>query len=246
MTHPIRFVLLCATISQLLFSCGDAATSTNSTTDSTATTDTMSKETTSAQSDIVTAPENIVIVRYKISDFAKWRAMYDTRDSMRSGNGLHNYVLGRGVEDTNTIMVALKADDVAKAKAFTKASSLQSALKKGYVTGTPKYNFTTVVYQDMSPNMSDLRAMSFLTVKDWDAWKTSFEADRQIRTENGLTTRAYGYDADDNHKVVVVVGINDSTKAAAFWNSDLIKQRRAASGVVGQVERFVYRIVQKY
>ncbi|MCY7420206.1 MAG: hypothetical protein LH478_00450 [Chitinophagaceae bacterium] len=246
MTQPIRFVLLCATLSQLLFSCGDAATSTKSSTDSTATTDTMSKEPTSAPSGIVTTPENIVIVRYKISDYAKWRALYDTRDSMRSANGIHNYVLGRSVEDTNTIMVALKADDVAKAKAFTKSSSLQSALQKGYVTGTPKYNFTTVVYQDMSPNMSDLRAMTFLTVKDWDAWKTSFEADRQMRTENGLTDRAYGYDADDNHKVVVVVGVNDSTKAAAYWNSDLIKQRRAASGVVGQVERFVYRVVQKY
>ena len=246
MTQPFRFVLLCATISQLLFSCGDSATSTNATTDSTATTDTMSKETPSAQSSIVTAPENIVIVRYKISDYTKWRAMYDTRDSMRNANGLHNYVLGRGVEDPNTIMVALKADDMAKAKAFTKASSLQSALQKGFVTGTPKYNFTTVVYQDMSPNMSDLRAMTFFTVKDWDAWKTAFEGDRQIRTDNGLTERAYGYDADDNHKVVLVVGINDSTKAAAFWNSDLIKQRRAASGVVGQVERFVYRVVQKY
>ena len=246
MTQPIRFVLLCATISQLLISCGDGATSTKSTTDSTATTDTMSKMTESVPSTIVTTPENIVIVRYKISDYAKWRSLYDTRDSMRTANGLHNYVLGRSVEDPNTIMIALKADDVAKAKAFTKAASLQSALQKGFVTGTPKYNFTKVVYQDMSPNMSDLRSMSFLTVKDWDAWKTSFEADRQIRTDNGLTDRAYGYDADDNHKVVVVVGINDSTKAAAFWNSDLIKQRRAASGVVGPVERFIYRIVQKY
>ncbi len=126
-----------------------------------------------------------MIVRYKVSDYAKWRALYDTRDSMRSANGLHNYVLGRGVQDTNTIMVAVKADDVAKAKAFTKSPALQSALQKGYVTGMPKYNFTTVVYQDMSSKMSNLRSMSFLTVKDWDAWKTSFEADRQMRTDNG-------------------------------------------------------------
>jgi hypothetical protein len=241
-----QFVLLCAAFSLLIISCGDSATSTNAEADSTTSSDTQSKNTSSTHSNIVTTPENVVIVRYKVSDYSKWRALYDTRDSMRTANGLHNYVLGRGVEDSNAIMVAVKADDMAKAKAFSKDATLQSAMKKGYVTGTPKYTFTTVVYQDMSPNMSDLRSMTFFMVKDWDAWKTSFEAGRQIRAENGLTDRAYGHDVDDNHKVVLVVAVNDSAKAEAFWNSDLIKQRRAQSGVVGEVERFVYRVVQKY
>ena len=242
MNKSIRFALLCTAFSLLLTSCGDTTT-TKSETDNT---DTVSKVVEPAQSNIIITPENIVIVRYKVSDYAKWRASYDSRDSMRAANGLRNYIIGRGVKDTSIIMIALKTDDIAKAKAFTKDASLKSALQKGYVIGTPKYNFTTVVYQDMSTNMSDLRSMTFFTVKDWDAWKTSFEGSRQTRVENGLTDRAYGYDADDNHKVVLVVGVNDSTRAEAYWNSDLIKQRRAASGVVGEVERFVYRIVQKY
>lgn len=245
MNQPIRFVLLCATLTLALNSCGDG-TSTDSKTDTTATTDTVIKESTPAQSNIVTTPENIVVVRYKVSDFAKWRAMYDTRDSMRTANGLHNYVLGRGVEDSSAILVAVKADDMAKAKAFTKEASLKSALQKGHVVGTPKYYFTTVVYQDMSPSMSDLRSITSFTVKDWDVWKKSFEEGRQIRSDNGLTDRAYGHDVDDNHKVYVVVAVNDSAKAASYWNSDLLKQRRAASGVVGDVERFVYRVIQRY
>src|SRR5678815_3659279 len=151
MNQPIRFVLLCATLSLSLMSCGDNATSTDSKTDSTAITDTVTKESAPAQSTIVTTPENIVVVRYKVSDFAKWRSMYDTRDSMRTANGLHNLVLGRGVTDSSAILVALKADDMAKAKAFSKDASLKSALQKGYVKGTPKHNFTTVVYQDQSP-----------------------------------------------------------------------------------------------
>jgi hypothetical protein len=246
MNQPIRFVLLCATLSLSLISCGDNAGSADTKADSTATMDTATKESTPAQSNIVTTPENILVVRYKISNFAKWRPMYDTRDSMRTANGLHNYVLGRGVTDTNTILVALKADDMAKAKAFSKESSLKSSLQKGFVTSAPKYNFTSVVYQDMSPSMSDLRSITTFTVKDWDVWKKSFEEGRQIRSDNGLTDRAYGHDVDDNHKVIVVVGINDSAKAAAFWKSDLLKQRRAASGVVGNVDRFVYRVIQRY
>lgn len=239
-----HLALLCAAFSIFILSCADNTTTTEVETDTTMRTDTLSNNTT--QSNIVTTPENIVVVRYKVSDYAKWREMYDTRDSMRTANGLRNYVIGRGVEDTNAIMVAVKADDMDKAKAFTKDASLRSALQKGYVTGTPKYHFTRVVYQDMSPGMSDLRAMTFFTVKDWDAWKTSFEGSRNIRTENGLTDRAYGHDVDDNRKVVLVVAVNDSAKAEAFWNSDLIKQRRAESGVVGNVERFIYRVVQRY
>lgn len=247
MNQPIRFVLFSAIISQLWISCGDSTTSNTATSaDSTAINDTMSKETLATQSNIVTTPQNMVIVRYQVSDYAKWRASYDTRDSLRAANGLQNYVLGRGVSDSNAVMVAVKADDIEKAKAFTKGTALKSALQKGYVKGTPEYMFTTVVYQDMSPNMSDLRSMTFFTVKDFDAWKTSFEANRQTRTDNGLTDRAYGHEVDDNHKVILVVGINDSTKAEAYWNSDLIKQRRAESGVAGPVKRFVYRVVQKY
>ena len=83
-------------------------------------------------------------------------------------------------------------------------------------------------------------------VKDWDAWRKAFESSRQIRTDNGLTDRAYGYDVDDNHKVTLVVAINDSAKANAFWKSDLIKQKRAESGVVGEVKRHVYHVAAKY
>lgn len=245
MKQQIRLVLLCAAIPLLMVSCGNASNSSN-TTENTGHTDTLKTETPTTASNIDTTPLNMVIVRYQVSNYMKWRASYDTRDSMRRANGLHNYVLGRGVEDTNAVLVAIKADDMEKAKAFSKNAALQAALQKGFVTGTPKYNFISVVYQNMSPNLPDLRAMTFFTVKDWNAWKNSFDSAKQTRIENGLTDRAYGHDVDDNRKVVLVVAVNDSAKAEAFWNSNLIKQRRAASGVVGDVERFIYRVVQKY
>ena len=228
----------------LFSSCGgDEETTTNTTTDSTTTVD---SATTSAASNVTTTPETILIVRHKVADFAKWKASYEGHDSMKLANGIHNYVIGRGVEDSNMVLVATKADDVAKAKAFIKDPSLKAAMQKGGVTGAPNISLTTVVYQDMSPGMSDLRSMTFFTVKDWDAWKTSFESNRQLRADNGLTDRAYGHDVDDNKKVILVVAINDTAKANAFWKSDLIKQKRAESGVVGDVKRFVYRVVQKY
>ena len=232
-------------------SCGGDETKTSDTsvtTDTTATTSTVDTTTTTPtqQSTIDTMPSTTVIVWQRIGDFAKWKSAYDGHDSARLANGVHNYIIGRSVSDSNTVLVALKADDLTKAKAFAKDPSLKSAMQKGGVKGAPSILFCTVVYVDKSTDASDLRSMSMFTVKDWNTWKTSFEGRRQLRTDNGLTDRAYGHDADDDHKVVVVGAIGDSTKAAAYWNSDLLKQKREESGVVGEVKRYVYRVVQKY
>ncbi|MBC7874517.1 MAG: hypothetical protein H7Y01_11000, partial [Ferruginibacter sp.] len=69
---------------------------------------------------------------------------------------------------------------------------------------------------------------------------------RQERIDNGITDRVYGHDADDNHKVMLVTALTDTAKAAAYWKSDMLKKRRAASGAIGEPDRFVFRIVQRY
>ena len=242
-----KLKFLSASVALMMFfsSCGGGdEKKETSTTDSTSTAPKM--DSTAATSDIITTPQTVLIVWHKVADFAKWKPSYDAHDSMKLAFGIHNYVIGRSVDDSNMILVATKADDVAKAKAFTKDPSLKAAMQKGGVIGAPSISLTTVVYQDMAKNMSDLRSMTNFTVKDWDAWKKGFESHRQTRTDNGLTDRAYGYDADDNHKVTVVVAINDTAKANAFWKSDLLKKQRAEDGVVGEVKRHVYRVVQKY
>jgi hypothetical protein len=188
----------------------------------------------------------MLIARHKVANFAKWKASYDAHDSMRLANGLHSYVIGRGLNDSNMILVAVKAEDHAKAKAFAKDPSLKQAMQKGGVVGQPTFNYPTMVYQDTAKIGSDIRSMTTFTVKDWDTWKNKFDSGRQIRMENGLLDRAYGYDPDDNHKVMVVVAVMDTAKAFAYWKTDEFKKRRAASGVMGEPQRFVFRVVQRY
>lgn len=229
-------------------SCGgnDEKKSSDSTTTSDTTAATTTTEATMPVNTIVTTPTNMVVVRHKVADFAKWKMAYDGHDSARMADGLHNYVIARGEQDSNMVMVALKADDLAKAKAFTKDPGLKKAMQKGGVTGMPIIRFITMVYQDTSTNESTLRSASFVKVKDWDAWKHSFDSTRVLNTDNGLKLRAYGYDPDDHHSVTIVSAITDTAKARAYFNSDLLKQRRAASGVVGTPERFIYNVVQRY
>jgi heme-degrading monooxygenase HmoA len=196
---------------------------------------------------IINTPENIMIVTHKVSDFAKWKASYDEHDSMRSVHGIRSYVIGRGVEDPNMVMVVVKADDMAKAKAFARDPSLKKAMQKGGVTGTPSISLNTTIWQDTAVLGPDIiRSRTTFTVKDWDSWQKSFADGKQERLDNGISDRVYGYDPDDNKKVSLVVAITDSAKASAYWNSDALKKRREAGGVISEPKRFLFRVVQRY
>ncbi|MEJ7610858.1 MAG: hypothetical protein WKF88_06740 [Ferruginibacter sp.] len=195
---------------------------------------------------IVTTPQNMVMVKHRVKDFAKWKVGYDSHDSMRLANGLHNYVVARGFMDSTMVMVAMRADDLTKAKAFAKDPALKAAMQKSGVTTPPTISFTILTYQDTSVVTGPARSMTRFMVKDWAAWEKNFLEGTAERTENGLALRAYGHDADDNNKVTVVTTILDSAKASNYWVSDKLKARRAAGGVIGTPERFLYRVVQRY
>jgi hypothetical protein len=242
--HRFTSMLFGAAMVFFLISCGgnkEKASTDTTATDSTATA-TPKPETSS----IITTPQNMMVAKHKVANFAKWKTSYDEHDSMRLANGIHSYVIGRGLQDSNMVLVAVKVDDIEKAKAFAKDPSLKKAMQKGGVTGTPSFSFVTMVFQDTATISSDLRSRATLTVKDWDTWKKSFEEGNQERIDNGLTVRAYGHDINDDKKVVLVTAIMDTAKANAYWKSDMLKKRREAGGVIGEPERFVYRVVQRY
>src|SRR6266487_6887234 len=153
---PVSFL----TAVLFLISCGGNEEKTTSTdkmsSDSTAATTTTAPIETAKPSTIVTTPQNMFVVTHKVSNFTKWKASYDAHDSMRLANGLHNYVIGRGVVDSNTVLVAVKADDINKAKAFSKDPSLKTAMQKGGVMGTPTMSFVNMSWQDTATINSPL------------------------------------------------------------------------------------------
>lgn len=215
-----------------------------------AATDSVSNDSTTAEpameTKAVAAPVHIMLAKHKVANFAKWKASYEARDSLRLANGIHSFVIGRGVPDSNTVLVAVKVEDVAKAKAFSKDPELKKAMQQGGVVGAPAFMFLTVPFLETADAGSNLRAMSTMTVKDWDVWRKSFESNKQLRIDNGLRDRAYGHDVDDNHIVTVVMTITDTAKANAFLKSDILQQKREESGVVSKPDRFMYRVVQSY
>ena len=195
---------------------------------------------------IVTTPQLMGLVRHKVKDYAAWKASYDSRDSMRLANGLHSYVIGRGMDDSMMVMVALKVDNLEKAKAFSKDPGLKAAMKKGGVIGTPEITFVNVVWQD-TVNVGRIpRVITTYSVKDWDTWKKAFEESQTDRIANGIVDRQYGHDADDNKKISTVTALTDVDKAKTYWSSDAMKKRIAAAGLTTTPNRFIFNIVQRY
>ncbi len=232
-----------------LCACGgekEASTET-ATTDSSTTTTTETTPVAAPASTITTAPQGMVIIKHKIGvDYDKWKAAYDAHDSARLANGLHNYVLGRSVTDPTMIMVALKADDMAKAKAFAKDPGLKAAMQKGGVSGAPTIMYITAIFQDTAVISSQIRSMTISTVKDMDTWHKAFDEGKQERLDNGITTRVIAHDPDNDKKVILVTALNDTAKANAYWVSDALKKRREAGGVISKPDRFVFEVVQRY
>ena len=238
-------VLFCTAMLFFLTSCGGDGSKEKTNTDST-TAESTTTAVTPEINTIITTPQNMMVATHKVSDFAKWKASYDEHDSLRLVNGLHSYVIGRGIQDSNMVLVAVKADDMAKAKAFAKDPSLKKAMQKGGVTGTPLISFFTTTWQATAGIRSDIRSRTTFIVKDWDAWQKSFEEGKQERLDNGITVRAVGHDPDDNKKVSLVTAVMDTAKAYAYYKSDALKKRREAGGVIGEPKRFLFRVVQRY
>ena len=191
-------------------------------------------------------PANVLIIKHKVANYAKWKLLYDAHDSTRLAYGLHNYVVSRGIEDTNMVMVALRMDDAAKAKTFSALPDLKARMQKGGVLGVPSFNFVNVVSLDTSTNTQPVRVMITHKVKDWDAWKKVFDEHKQARMDAGLTDRVVSYSIGNNHMVSLVFAVSDMAKAKAFMNSKDLADKMKAGGVEGPPSIFFYRIVQKY
>lgn len=191
-------------------------------------------------------PANLAIIKHKVADFAKWLPLYESHDTARIRYGLHNFMIGRGVKDSNMVIVALWMDDFEKAKAFTELPDLKTAMQKGGVVGKPEISFMDMQMLDSSKLETPFRMMVTHQVKDYVAWKASFDSHKQVRIDANMTDRAIGYEMGNNRKVSVVTAVNDMARAEAFSTSKELKDRMQEAGVEGPPTIFFYRMAKKY
>lgn len=238
-----KFLSSAAIIMLMLFSCNSGG---NKSTTST-TTDSIIKDSSTTITQVTPAPPAItMLIKQKVANFAKWFPGYEAHDSARVASGLHNFVVGRGIKDSNMVLVALHVDDTTKAKEFAMSPGLKEAMKKAGVIGAPSFIYVVNRFHDSTTDASTDRAIINFKVKDYDFWKGVFEGDKQDRMNAGITDRAIGQYIDDPHMVSLVLAIADMKKAGDFMNRKELKHRMDSAGVVGHPDVFFYHVVKQY
>jgi hypothetical protein len=192
-------------------------------------------------------PGSVMIIRHQVADYAKWKVGYDGHDSARLANGVHSYLIARGIEnDSNTVLVATRMDDVNKAKAMVADPAMQEVMKKAGVIGKPVIDYIEAVMNDTTAITQTVRCMVRHEVTDWDAWKKVYDADQPARQAAGLTDRVLAHTVGDTHNVTIVFAVADVAKAKAFASSKSLADKMKEGGVKGPPDMFFYKIVQKY
>ncbi|MES2429340.1 MAG: hypothetical protein V4556_00305 [Bacteroidota bacterium] len=242
--RPNKFLtkLTVAVSCMLLFAACNSGEKTES---ETTTIDTMASKMESTTPPVAKVDSNLLVIQYKVTNFANWKTGYEANDSMRLAHGLHNYVIGRGMDDSNMVVVALNMDDVNKAKEFSASPLLKERMKKAGVS-KPTFNYLHYVVTDDSKIEQTVRVRINHKVKDWDAFKTEFDKHKQARIDAGLVDRRVGHSFDDNHMVSIVLAITDMKKAKDFMASKDLKDKMAAAGVEGAPDIFFFDVVQRF
>jgi len=70
-------------------------------------------------------------------------------------------------------------------------------------------------------------------VKDFNAWRTSYNGHEKNRVSAGITNGRVFRSADDQNDVVILQDVADVAKARAWFGSDDLKAELQKSGVVG-------------
>ena len=222
--------LLTISLAALLFSCADAKkeepTEATVTSADTATTMKVAPEP-------AFTPFDMAEIEHSVKDYDTWRPFFNTDSTNRKANGLEDIVVGRGIDKTNNLVIAMKVTDLAKARAFSTDPKLKEVMEKAGVNSKPSTVFYRVIRFDQTQHEKQWVLVTH-KVKDFDAWVKVFDTEGAAkRAEEGLFDVVLARGIDDPNLVHLVFDIKDMAKAKASILSEEKKKLMMSAGVEG-------------
>jgi hypothetical protein len=83
----------------------------------------------------------MMIVRHKVTDYGKWRPMFDADVQKQKAAGLTNPRVLRSADDKSEVVVIFDDMDTKKAKAFAASADLKTTMTKAGVVDKPTIYF---------------------------------------------------------------------------------------------------------
>jgi heme-degrading monooxygenase HmoA len=82
-----------------------------------------------------------VLVRHKVADYSRWRAVFDDALMMRRNAGEQSYRVFRSYENANEVSLLCDFDTLEHARAFLTSDSLKEAMQAGGVVEPPSVQY---------------------------------------------------------------------------------------------------------
>lgn len=82
-----------------------------------------------------------MLVRSKVTDFDKWKPVYDAHLPARQKAALKEEHLFRNADDPNEVILLFSAEEIDKAKAFAASDDLRQAMQRAGVSDKPDVYF---------------------------------------------------------------------------------------------------------
>lgn len=178
-------------------------------------------------------PFDVAEISHKVKDYAKWRPGFNADSPNRKAAGLDFIALGRGVADSNNVLIALQVNDMAKAKAFAADPRLADLMKKNGVVSKPDIAYYHVEWINMNSHEKQWVLVTH-KVKDYAAWKKVFDAEGADKRKSfGLVDVVISRSLADSNTVHLVFDISDMAKAKARMNDPELKKVMTDAGVIG-------------
>ena len=189
-------------------------------------------------------PFNVMVIQHPVKNFDKWLPVYKGHDSVRNAYGLTQLSIGRGIDNANMVYIALRANDIQKAKEFAALPNLKETMQKAGVTAAPTISYLNVVRSDTTNIDQKERVMVAHHVKDFDTWLKVYDAEgKDTRAANGLIDRGLARGVDDPNMVYILFAISDMKKAKARFDSPELKKIMTDAGVDSKPDAHFFKVV---
>lgn len=190
-------------------------------------------------------PPHAMIVTHKVKDFAAWKPVFDADEAARKGAGVVGHGLMVDTTNPKNVSLWLGTADLAALETWSASPELKAKMKEGGVVGKPTtMSINHAAASPPSGKMFKYGAMIDLKVKDYAAFKTSFDAGEQLRTDNAVGAWAIGQDPKDPNHVTLWLESDDKDKLAAFVKSKELKAQQKEGGIKGAAKSSVWESVE--
>lgn len=181
-------------------------------------------------------PPFAAVISHHVDDFGSWKAVFDKHAALRAEGSIIGHHINRGAEDPNLVIVYLPATDKAALAAHLEDPKLKAAMGEAGVSGPPETAVIKPVEERLIRDRLLPAALVRHSVKDFDAWKSVFDAAGELHTKYGIVGHAVNRGTSDPMTVIVYLQAETIDELKSFTASPELKEKMQEAGVEGPPE----------